>query len=74
MTTVFAETFYFLALLNNTDQGHIEAAQFTNTFKGRRQFEKTLQKLHNDPNMIVIQCERGLFSEGIDLYKQRLDK
>jgi predicted nucleic acid-binding protein len=29
MTTVFADTFYFLALLNNTDQAHPKALAFT---------------------------------------------
>ncbi len=35
MTTVFADTFYFLALLNNTDQGHPKALDFTKDYQGR---------------------------------------
>jgi uncharacterized protein len=35
MKDVFADTFYFLALLNNTDQGHPKAVEFTRQFNGR---------------------------------------
>ncbi|MBI2804743.1 MAG: type II toxin-antitoxin system VapC family toxin [Planctomycetes bacterium] len=35
MRAVFADTFYFLALLNNTDQGHQKAVDLTNRHVGR---------------------------------------
>lgn len=35
MTTVFADTFSFLALLNNTDQAHQKAVDFTKNYIGR---------------------------------------
>jgi hypothetical protein len=35
MRSIFADTFYFLALLNPNDQGHANAAAFTRTFNGR---------------------------------------
>ncbi|HEV3259839.1 MAG TPA: hypothetical protein VG013_23425 [Gemmataceae bacterium] len=35
MRTVFADTYYFLALLNPSDQGHARAVTFTTTFVGR---------------------------------------
>ena len=35
MMTVFADTYYFLALLNNTDQGHARAVKFTEQYAGR---------------------------------------
>src|SRR5438046_390905 len=35
MTSVFADTFYFLALVNNSDQGHAKAVAFTKSYVGR---------------------------------------
>ena len=35
MRTIFADTFYFLALVNPSDKGHVNAVAFTTTFKGR---------------------------------------
>ena len=35
MNTVFADTYYFLALLNNTDQGQQKAVDFTSHYIGR---------------------------------------
>jgi hypothetical protein len=35
MRTVFADTYYFLALLNSNDAGHEKAVAFTNGFTGR---------------------------------------
>jgi predicted nucleic acid-binding protein len=35
MRTVFADTYYFLALLNKTDQGHVRAVKFTEEYTGR---------------------------------------
>jgi predicted nucleic acid-binding protein len=96
MKTVFADTYYFLALLNNTDQGHQRALAFTKTYggrlvttgwilteladalahtkNGRLQFIFTLQKLRADPNISVLPSDENLFTEGISLYGQRLDK
>lgn len=34
MTTVFADTFYFLAMVNNTDLGHEKALHFTKIYTG----------------------------------------
>jgi uncharacterized protein len=35
MRTVFADTFYFLALLNASDQAHARAVAFTASYRGR---------------------------------------
>jgi uncharacterized protein len=35
MTTVFADTYYFLALVNAKDAGHPKALAFTRSFQGR---------------------------------------
>jgi hypothetical protein len=35
MTTVFADTYYFLALVNANDPGHARAVAFTKGFKSR---------------------------------------
>jgi len=35
MRTVFADTFYFLALVNKSGQAHGKAVAFSNTFQGR---------------------------------------
>jgi predicted nucleic acid-binding protein len=35
MRRVFADTFYFLALLNATDQAHAKAVAFTSSYRGR---------------------------------------
>jgi predicted nucleic acid-binding protein len=35
MRTIFADTYYFLALLSKTDQGHVRAVQFTAEYTGR---------------------------------------
>jgi predicted nucleic acid-binding protein len=35
MRTVFADTYYFLALLNATDQAHARAVAFTSGYQGR---------------------------------------
>ena len=35
MKIVFADSFYFFALLNRTDQAHAKAVAFTKSYKGR---------------------------------------
>ncbi len=35
MTTVFADSFYFLALANDKDPAHAKAVQFLQTYRGR---------------------------------------
>ncbi len=35
MTTVFADTFYYLALLNPADRSHAKAVEFSRSFKAR---------------------------------------
>jgi hypothetical protein len=35
MTTYFADTFYFLALLNEDDEAHARVADFMREFAGR---------------------------------------
>jgi uncharacterized protein len=35
MRCIFADTFYFLALLSPADKGHAKAVAFTRTFTGR---------------------------------------
>jgi predicted nucleic acid-binding protein len=35
MTTVFADSYYYLAVINDRDQGHAKAVQFAKTFRGQ---------------------------------------
>lgn len=35
MTTVFADSYYYLALANSLDQGHAKALRFGDTFRGQ---------------------------------------
>jgi predicted nucleic acid-binding protein len=35
MTTLFADTFYFIALLSPADEAHAKAVEFTRQFRGR---------------------------------------
>jgi predicted nucleic acid-binding protein len=35
MKTVFADSYYFVALLSNRDQGHARASEFAETFHGK---------------------------------------
>jgi len=35
MTTVLADTYYYLALIGQADQGHIRAVEFAKSFRGR---------------------------------------
>jgi len=35
MTTVFADTYYYLALIGKADQGHLQAVEFATSFRGR---------------------------------------
>jgi predicted nucleic acid-binding protein len=35
MTTVFVDSYYFLAVLNNQDQGHARAIEFAKSFHGK---------------------------------------
>jgi hypothetical protein len=35
MTTVFADSYFFLALASETDEGHLKAVDFAKSFRGR---------------------------------------
>jgi predicted nucleic acid-binding protein len=93
--TVFADTFYFLALLSARDSAHQRAIEFTQSFSGellttawiitevadgmatvaeREQFIAFYDRLSKNTAVTIVPNSSSLFDQGIDLYRQRLDK
>jgi predicted nucleic acid-binding protein len=72
MTKVFADTFYFFALLNQGDPAHVRAAEFTATFTGR--YFTTGWVLTELADGLARPCQqRGLFAEVLkELRKNRV--
>jgi len=63
MKAVFADAFYFVALLNRADQYHAKATSLA------RQLRDDLV-----PKVKIIPATHDLFELGLQLYSQRLDK
>jgi len=95
MSTVFGDTFYFLALLNRRDRTHHRAIQYNAGFQGnlvttgwilteladaladpgnRSVAVQTINQLRQDPQIVIVDCDRSLFEAGLILYTNRLDK
>lgn len=94
MTPVFADSFFFFALLNNNDAAH-EAAERLSSEIGRPflttawvltevadgcanvdkrgLFVELFNTLRASPDARIIGPSEGLFSRGVELYRQRPD-
>src|SRR5437867_3584348 len=95
MRTLFADTFYYIALLSSTDAAQTRAVEFTRTYNElmvttvwiiteladgmadgstRQAFMNFYDAVRVDPQVSVVQPEQYLFDEGLELYRNRLDK
>jgi predicted nucleic acid-binding protein len=95
MTTVFADTFYFIALLSPADEAHGRAVAFTQQFNGRllttawvltevadgltdaparQKFIQFYDRLRTRDDVTIVPCGEGLFDQGAELFRRRLDK
>lgn len=95
MRTLFADTFYYIALLSPTDAAHARAVEFTRTYNGlmvttawiiteladgmcdagtRQAFTNFYDAVRVDPQVSIVQPEQYYFDEGLELYRNRLDK
>jgi uncharacterized protein len=95
MTPVFADSFFFFALLNNNDAAHEAAERFSShsgrpfvttawvltevadgcaTVDKRGIFLQLLDTLRASPDARITEPSEGLFSRGLELYRQRPDK
>ena len=98
MRTVFADTGYWVALLNPRDELHDKATklskslnsvhivtsemvltEFLNDFSKRGDYlrkvaTELIDRIHENPNISVIPQTSKQFNQGLELYKNRLDK
>jgi len=95
MSTVFADTFYFLALLSADDAAHDRAVEMSGRLRSRiittdwilmeigdalcqpqmrTHFPALLDQLRADPDVVIVEANRGLFDQGVSLYGDRADK
>ena len=95
MKAVFADTFYYIALLNANDSSHetivaathelksktvttawvlLELANALSAQRHRETFAKFLNRLRENPNVIIYEADRELFDLGVALYRDRSDK
>ena len=95
MRTLFADAFYYIALLSPTDAAHTRAVEFTKTYNElmvttawiiteladgmadastRQAFTNFYDAVRVDPQVSVVQPDRYFFDEGLELYRNRLDK
>lgn len=98
MKTVFADTGYWIALINTKDSLHQKVRQLTlqispvkiitseivlsellNSFSKQGSFLKQatinlINRSYNNSNIEIIPQTTQLFSQALDLYKQRLDQ
>ena len=99
MRRLFADTFYWVALLYRRDPWHVRVAAFSETITETDSVFTTdavlaevlaalsaggahlrdaavalVDDLHNDPQVRVEEVTRGLFLDGVSLYRARPDK
>ena len=99
MRRLFADTFYWVALLYRRDPWHARVAAFSRTTTAtdrvvttdavltevlaalsaggahlRQEAVTLVDDLLNDPQVRVVEATRGLFLEGLSLYRARPDK
>jgi len=96
---LFADTFYWIALLYRRDPWHLRATAFSQTLVDadivfttdavfmellaalsaggphlRHEAVLLVDGLLDDPNVRVVEATRGLFLDGLSLYRARPDK
>jgi predicted nucleic acid-binding protein len=71
MNALFADTFYFLALINDRDTRHAEAVRYD---AAQGAFLRLLDLLGESPDAHIIPPSSDLFERGVALYRQRSDK
>ena len=90
MRTVFADTFYYFAFVNERDPAHWKAVDFTQNFTGRlltevadgwsnpkgwrSYFKVLLSALRSNPTVSIVPFSQELFDAGIERYIDRPDK
>jgi predicted nucleic acid-binding protein len=95
MKTVFADAFYYFALLSPTSNFHKEAMEFTADFAGtvvttawiltevadglsreanRPLFLELIDELQVDPDVVIVEPDKRMFENGLDLFRDRPDK
>jgi uncharacterized protein len=95
MNTVFADSYYYLAFVNEEDGGHSRAVEYSSTFRGRTVttewvltevadalsapaqrpiFLELLEQLRADPGLTIVESNRAIFEQGVQLYSDRPDK
>jgi uncharacterized protein len=99
MRRVFADTFYWIALLYRRDPWHPRVTAFSQTLTDtdsvfttdaiftellaalsaagahlRHEAVVLVDELFNDPQVHVVEATRGLFLDGLSLYRVRPDK
>jgi predicted nucleic acid-binding protein len=77
MTPLFADTFYYLALVNPRDEAHRRATAFTVRLADsplRAAFHAVYDSMRTDPRVTIIPPTPELFEAGLRLYLSRPDK
>jgi uncharacterized protein len=95
MKAVFADSYYFFALVNKNEAQHSRAREFAATFGGqfvttgfvlieladgltrpseRNIFGGVYDSLVRNPAVQIIGCSDDWLSDGLSLYRSRLDK
>lgn len=95
MQVLFADAWYYIALLDSQDSRHGEAVEFlkrrharivttewvlTEAAAGlsaprtRGLFVQLLKTLNGDPDTEIVQLDRALHDQGLDMYRHRPDK
>ena len=82
MNRVFADTWFYLAILNPNDPNHQRAVALSRTERRQRVtqhgnrdvFARFFERIHQQPSTIVVPASRQLLEEGVHLYRYRRDK
>lgn len=91
----FADSYYYLALLNPGDEAHEALVDFNQSFSGkvvttdwvltevadamsaswnRKGFINLFDFLKVNESVEIVRADRGLFDQGLDLFRRRPDK
>ena len=92
---LFADTYYYLALIIPRSENHLQAVSFAQQFTGqivttawvmaevgnalgdtryRKYFPLLIDGLEQSLQVQIIPPDKSLFDDGIELYRQRLNK
>jgi len=74
MTAAFADTFYFLALLDSREEQHAQATKLSRDPQDRADFVAFYRSLLNHPRVNIVPADTRLFKRGVALFEQRPDK